>query len=99
MYFIRDSSTNRSRHLRQRPPRHPPDRQTYGDDHHSDRDIQVANKTVHSEPIVSKTTFPIAIFERPIPLGRMSEHYGFRILFLLAILGVNAFFAAAEVAL
>ncbi len=29
----------------------------------------------------------------------MSEHYGFRILLLLVILGVNAFFAAAEVAL
>jgi putative hemolysin len=29
----------------------------------------------------------------------MSEHYGFRILSLLVILGVNAFFAAAEVAL
>src|SRR5579872_1341169 len=29
----------------------------------------------------------------------MSEHYGFRVLSLLVILGVNAFFAAAEVSL
>ena len=29
----------------------------------------------------------------------MSEHYGFRLLSLLAILGINAFFAAAEVSL